>query len=827
MRYANLSLLVLGVLLLADRPLLAKKAAAQAKAKAVDATETVKEAPKAAKAPESEARASTAETTKTAKVSEGRLDGKVEQMAVCGTDFSHIMVLTDRKDLFHTTNFGGDWASKRSEVDAKHSARKLQIVSMFQDNMDHNKVILFDRTGEHLVTTDCGLTYDRLAPAPLNLTSVFFHPLNSSVLAGLDANRSLHVTRDGGKVWTKVADNILDFNFAKYSENAYFSSKDRIFALRESLRKDKSLGADLVYSDDFLQTSTVILGEVEQFVLTRCCVYAKQTGSEWKVAEAFGWGYTFYVTAIFDRDLRHIDNLRVLDNDVTWYPMTALEYHKNGLELNKLGKGDFWSSKFEVLEQNLVCQKQVGTCDFIPLHILSGVMVLNRYDPEYTAYRVELPKFLWQSMDPILDFESLSDFRQTLISFNFGEKFQPIPVPAKDHNGNPMDCDGCALHLHLFSSKRTFSLPKANLEAPGVIVASGSVGKYLAEEEDGSAKIGVFVSENAGFDWRMIAAGNWVFEVLDRGSVLLMAEARTNVTSLRYSLDMGRTFGELKIAGEPLEVISISANEKQFLRKAVVVGRRRTPRGFDNRLLTVDFSSIVERECVYDKEDAARSDYVEWTPFSDASNRCWNGREVVLTIKKPTAKCFNPLKYVNWYTKRYCPCTEADFHCDFGFERNDRNECVKVDALAADEAPPALCKGTYFKPSGYKKNLESFCYGGVEHPYEEVSCPRGILSVLYGIVWRLLKWGVVLAGIYFALNAGLLGSVLELKEKIERRLRSIRQARVWKSKEYCELKKNDMGVEPPRRASGYSEVKKDVNSIFEEEDEEGAVQMSG
>jgi hypothetical protein len=51
-----------------------------------------------------------------------------------------------------------------------------------------------------------------------------------------------------------------------------------------------------------------------------------------------------------------------------------------------------------------------------------------------------------------------------------------------------------------------FSLPRSSNQAPGFIIASGSVGKYLANDQIyfGDNQ-GVFVSSDAGVGWKMIA----------------------------------------------------------------------------------------------------------------------------------------------------------------------------------------------------------------------------------------------------------------------------------------------------------------------------------
>ena len=44
--------------------------------------------------------------------------------------------------------------------------------------------------------------------------------------------------------------------------------------------------------------------------------------------------------------------------------------------------------------------------------------------------------------------------------------------------------------------------------------------------------------------------------------------------------------------------------------------------------------------------------------------------------KKPERKCFNPDNYNMFFIKDYCLCTNDDFHCDFGYEKDYNGYCV-------------------------------------------------------------------------------------------------------------------------------------------------------
>lgn len=53
----------------------------------------------------------------------------------------------------------------------------------------------------------------------------------------LDKDDNLLLSEDNGKTWKQIFQNVKEFIFAKYSDNAYFANKNRIFVVNESINK--------------------------------------------------------------------------------------------------------------------------------------------------------------------------------------------------------------------------------------------------------------------------------------------------------------------------------------------------------------------------------------------------------------------------------------------------------------------------------------------------------------------------------------------------------------------------------------------------------------
>lgn len=159
-------------------------------------------------------------------------------------------------------------------------------------------------------------------------------------------------------------------------------------------------------------------------------------------------------------------------------------------------KSDFYGSKFQTLKDDLVCEKLYAYCDFLPIKSLEGVILINVYDKSYLEASLNLPKSRRKNFGSVKSFKNLDDFKETFISFNFGERFDRIEPPEVNHKGVEIECETeCFLNLHLYSSLKQYQLPKSHENVPGFIIASGSISQYLSDESQvEEIHQGVFVS---------------------------------------------------------------------------------------------------------------------------------------------------------------------------------------------------------------------------------------------------------------------------------------------------------------------------------------------
>ena len=99
----------------------------------------------------------------------------------------------------------------------------------------------------------------------------------------------------------------------------------------------------------------------------------------------------------------------------------------------------------------------------------------------------------------------------------------------------------------------------------------------------------------------------------------------------------------------------------------------KSPKGFKKKymVLTVDMSNIHERECEHNKNNPDESDYESWIPHTADEGGCLDGREIVMVRKKPDWNCYNPDNFNLFFIKDYCLCTNDDYHCDYGFKKDE------------------------------------------------------------------------------------------------------------------------------------------------------------
>eukprot|EP00899_Mesostigma_viride_P014066 jgi/Mesvir1/22660/Mv14094-RA.1 len=268
--------------------------------------------------------------------------------------------------------------------------------------------------------------------------------------------------------------------------------------------------------------------------------------------------------------------------------------------------GNVYSSDSRGLLFSLSLRRNARTTssaiDFDTVHGLPGVIIANQVGD-----------------DLAFDSEDMDDLKVTTrISFSGGAQWEPLNPPAVDAEERPITCSRgspeCQLHLHGPTSWRGLGLkpPFASFysheNAPGIVLATGNMGRYLYEEGD----VNTYLTRDGGMTWEEIRKGPFIFEIGDQGGVILMAPMYELTTKLIYTLDEGLTWVDLTFSEEPVFVHNIRVEPDsagrvflvQALEKANVPNDSR--RG---RIIAVDFArdQVGFPPC-------RESDYEDWSP---------------------------------------------------------------------------------------------------------------------------------------------------------------------------------------------------------------------
>jgi hypothetical protein len=91
------------------------------------------------------------------------------------------------------------------------------------------------------------------------------------------------------------------------------------------------------------------------------------------------------------------------------------------------------------------------------------------------------------------------------------------------------------------------------------------------------------------------------------------------------------------------------------------------------------------------------------------------GRKFEYKRKKQLSECFNSEEFEGVIESKACPCTEADYECDVGWEMNKNEECIKKGIALTDAQKKRDCEvyGHWWESQGYRFIPGDRCQGGL------------------------------------------------------------------------------------------------------------------
>ncbi|XP_045189773.1 VPS10 domain-containing receptor SorCS1-like isoform X2 [Mercenaria mercenaria] len=594
------------------------------------------------------------------------------------------------------------WSIDYGESYSKINLPQLFTVSyMYSSLADKSKIILSDLIQRQLyITEDTGQTWKHVK---LNFSPyrILLHPsIANFILAYSLREMKLYVSKDFGATWKLMMERVTERFFwavdgVDHNPNiVHMELQDPMGPVTyfaciapncDKAEYDKTLGTidfySLVVENEyiFVQKST---DDLTSFFVSykrgpfkRAYFPSNLTPLDFNIVDTSD--HQVFIAVDHEED---IANLYLSDVTGQFYVMSV----ENVVGLRYPGKFDV---------------------DLVKVKGLNGIYIINKFETS----RVDGGVFS----------------QRTYITFNKGGMWKLLSAP-EESKQNCMDTEKCNLHLHIGNTNQFFRIPMAvcTEEAPGLILAHGSVGEFLDMDSH------VFISRDAGFTWKAAPfKGNHFLNIMDQGSAISAVAAHGLPTNqVHFSCTEGASWVTHNITSSEMNVDGVVNEPGIKTLISSVFGHMNSSNGWV--MVKMDFGSVLDRKCGFD-------DFELWQPSADLVEnnvRCIMGENVVYERRKQLSECYYGADYFRPKSAQICSCEREDFECDFGYDvGTDGTTCIKSAWFKEDQFPGPHCiNGKYNHSKGYRKVAASKCNGGKESKYlpVETDCPllapRGI-----------------------------------------------------------------------------------------------------
>ncbi|KAG5933690.1 hypothetical protein E4U53_000899 [Claviceps sorghi] len=610
---------------------------------------------------------------------------------------SDVIVFPEKttKNVWRSTDAGVSWKRVEAVPDG-------QALDLIMHPHERNRAYIVTPSKTHFRTEDRGETWTKFEidglPSKFQPEVMTFHAgepdriiFNAMNCDGIFCNEQAKYTIDGFKTTQVLRVNTAGCWWAK--SNPEFTTgdaeKDRsrvLCIVAESLsffRQEQRLvvsdsffavkGKDIQEFEPNLDTNKAVAGSLNLAVVKKYILLARSSSRSDEMSLYVTDDTLKWHRAMFPKDDNHDHSHRINQGAYTVLEstnysiqvdvMTSHPSRPMGVLFTSNSNGTYFTENVPYTNRN-----SRGNVDFEKISGIQGIFLVNTVEngAQVSKHRKK---------DKII---------VTQITFDDGRTFSEIK--AGDDR----------LHLHsvteLDNLGRIFSSP-----APGLVMGNGNTGRSLGHFK----KSHLYVSDDAGSTWKKALDGPHKYEFGDSGSILVAIKDSdsANIHDFSYSLDHGDNWKKVSLPdGLRIKPVLLTTTQDSTSAKFLLLGEA----DGTFHMIAINFDGIKERTC----EDKDMEDWHARTD-KDGNPTCVMGHKQTYRRRKKTADCFIKQEFKDPVPKTEdCECTDADFECDYNFQRDpaDNKKCIPAGPVSSPD--DGYCKehpdGSFKGSSGWR-----------------------------------------------------------------------------------------------------------------------------
>ncbi|XP_069750812.1 sortilin-related receptor isoform X2 [Narcine bancroftii] len=630
--------------------------------------------------------------------------------------------------VYISYDYGKTFKKIDEKFKLKDETKKQKFISQFYHSpIDNKRYIFADTKNQYLWITFNFCNDIQQFTIPFSPMDLLLHSTNPNLVLGYDSshpNKQLWKSDDFGQTWILIQEHVKSFFWGVEPHD----SSTTIYVERHEPIGSSSI----IKSTDLFQSENheILLEGVDDFQLQGKYMFATKKvhllgSSDPSVTQLW---------VSYDRKPMKHANFLSKYRITEYYVADASEdqvfvcvnFNSN---VTNLYISEAEGLKFSLSLENVLYYSPGGAG--------STTLIKNfANEPFADLHRVEGLRGVYVATQ--MNGSYIEENMRSVITFDKGGTWELLEAPTFDCNGDQIDCkieQGCSLHLIQrynqllnLQHRRVPILSKES--APGLIIATGSIGKSLANKPN------IYVSNSAGALWREALKGPHYYSWADHGGILLAIPQGSSTNQVKYSTNEGETWKFVNFTQKNIVVYGLLTEPGEKSTIFTIFGSF-AEQSHSWLIIQIDTASVLGVPC-------SKTDYKLWSPSDERGNECLLGRKIVFKRRAPHATCFNGEDFDRPITVSNCSCTRDDYECDFGFKLSEdlaSEVCIPDPEFMSNiSAPPLHCPmgTTYRRTKGYRKISGDTCSeGDVEARLEGEILPCPVIEVNEFILYAL------------------------------------------------------------------------------------------